>query len=142
MQIGSVYVAQVAQGANHAQLITALREAESYPGPSLIIAYAPCIAHGIVEGMAFAQEESKLAVKSGYWHLFRYDPRRKASGENPFSLDSKDPAMPLRDFLKGEIRFMSLARTFPDQAGQLMELAEENAKELMDKYRKMEQGGV
>jgi pyruvate:ferredoxin (flavodoxin) oxidoreductase, homodimeric len=141
-QLGTVYVAQVAQGANHGQLITALKEAESYPGPSLVIAYAPCIAHGIIQGMAFAQEEAKLAVKSGYWHLYRIDPRRKSAGENAFVLDSKEPDMPLRDFLKGEVRFMSLARTFPDQAERLMAQAEENARELMEKYRRMEKEGV
>lgn len=139
-QLGTVYVAQVAQGASHTQLITALREAESYPGPSLIIAYAPCIAHGIVQGMAFAQEEARLAVKSGYWHLYRFDPRRKRQGENPFVLDSKEPSVPLRDFLKGEVRFMSLTRTFPDQAERLMALAEENARELMARYKSLAKG--
>ncbi len=136
-QSGTVYVAQVAMGADQEQLITVLREAESYPGPSLIIAYAPCIAHGIVAGMDFAQEESKLAVKSGYWHLYRFDPRRKAEGKNPFVLDSKEPDMPLRDFLKGEVRFTALARTFPDQAERLLEMAEKHAAEVMEKYRKM-----
>ena len=137
---GSVYVAQVAMGADQAQLIKALQEAESYRGPSLIIAYAPCIAHGIVEGMAYAQEEAKLAVKSGYWHLYRYDPRRKEAGENPFILDSKEPSLPLRDFLKGEVRFTSLARTFPDQAELLMEKAEKAAAELTAKYKKLARG--
>ena len=135
MQPGTVYVAQVAMGADQAQLIKVLKEAESYRGPSLIIAYAPCIAHGIVQGMAFAQEESKLAVKSGYWHLYRYDPRRKAAGENPFVLDSKEPSMPLRDFLKGEVRFTALARTFPEKAEELMVLAEESAAELTAKIQ-------
>ena len=136
-QSGSVYVAQVALGADQSQLIKALKEAESFRGPSLIVAYAPCIAHGIVDGMAFAQEESKLAVKSGYWHLYRFDPRRKEAGENPFVMDSKVPSTPLRDFLKREVRFMSLARTFPDKAERLMELAEKSALELTEKYRRM-----
>ena len=137
MQSGSVYVAQVAQGADQAHLVKVLREAESYPGPSLIIAYAPCIAHGIVEGMAFAQEEAKLAVKSGYWHLYRFDPRRKAVGENPFILDSKEPSMPLREFLEREIRFTSLAEAFPEQAEALMVRAVEAATELMRHYQMM-----
>ncbi|MDL2317238.1 pyruvate:ferredoxin (flavodoxin) oxidoreductase [Desulfovibrio sp. OttesenSCG-928-A18] len=136
-QSGTVYVAQVAMGADQAQLIRVLREAESFKGPSLIIAYAPCIAHGIVSGMAYAQEEAALAVKSGYWHLFRYDPRRKEAGENPFILDSKEPALPLRDFLRNEVRFTALARTFPDQAEELMARAEKAAAELMEKYKKL-----
>ncbi|MDL2266747.1 pyruvate:ferredoxin (flavodoxin) oxidoreductase [Desulfovibrio sp. OttesenSCG-928-G15] len=136
-QYGTVYVAQVAMGADQSHLIKVLREAESFRGPSVIIAYAPCIAHGIVEGMAFAQEEAKLAVKSGYWHLYRFDPRRKEAGENPFVLDSKDPVVPLRDFLKREVRFTSLARTFPDRAEELMTMAERSAAELMNTYKKM-----
>jgi pyruvate-ferredoxin/flavodoxin oxidoreductase len=137
MQSGSVYVAQVAQGADQAHLVKVLYEAESYPGPSLIIAYAPCIAHSIVEGMAFAQKEAKLAVKSGYWHLYRFDPRRRAAGENPFILDSKEPSMPLREFLEREMRFTSLAGTFPEQAEILMAGAEEAATELMRRYKLM-----
>ncbi len=137
MQSGSIYVAQTAMGADQEQLITALREAESYPGPSLVIAYAPCIAHGIVEGMDFAQEEAKLAVKSGYWHLYRFDPRRKAEGKNPFTLDSKEPSVPLRDFLKGEVRFSSLARSFPEQAKALLERAETQAADTWELYKKL-----
>ncbi|MCL1916692.1 MAG: pyruvate:ferredoxin (flavodoxin) oxidoreductase, partial [Desulfovibrionaceae bacterium] len=137
MQSGSVYVAQVAQGADQAHLVKVLHEAESYPGPSLVIAYAPCIAHNIVEGMAFAQKEAKLAVKSGYWHLYRFDPRRKAAGENPFILDSREPSMPLREFLEREMRFTSLAATFPEQAETLMAGAEEAAAELMRRYQLM-----
>jgi pyruvate-ferredoxin/flavodoxin oxidoreductase len=130
-------VAQVAQGADYAHLVKVLQEAESYPGPSLIIAYAPCIAHGIVDGMAFVQETSKLAVKSGYWHLYRFDPRRTAAGENPFILDSKEPSMPLRKFLEREVRFTSLAITFPEQAEILTARAEEAAAELMRRYKMM-----
>jgi len=137
MQSGSIYVAQVAQGADYAHLVKVLQEAESYPGPSLIIAYAPCIAHGIVDGMAFVQETSKLAVKSGYWHLYRFDPRRTAAGENPFILDSKEPSMPLRKFLEREVRFTSLAITFPEQAEILTARAEEAAAELMRRYKMM-----
>ena len=139
-QSGTVYVAQVALGADYKQLITVLREAESYPGPSLVIAYAPCIAHGIVKGMAFAQEESKLAVKSGYWHLYRFDPRRKERGENPFVLDSKAPSLPLRDFLQQEVRFTALARTFPEKAEELMAQAEKQAAEVMRTYERLAAG--
>ena len=137
MQSGMVYVAQVAMGADPAQLLTVLREAESYPGPSLIIAYAPCIAHGIVKGMAYAQEESRLAVQSGYWHLYRFDPRKKAKGKNPFSLDSKEPSKPLRDFLHNEVRFTALARMFPERAEELMDLAAKSAQELTEKYLRL-----
>ena len=140
MQTGSVYIAQVALGANKEQYLKALQEAESYPGPSLVIAYAPCIAHGIVKGMAYAQEEAKLAVQAGYWHLYRFDPRRKAAGENPFVLDSPEPTRPLREFLEREVRFTALARTFPDQAEILLVKAEESAKELMEKLRKLAAG--
>lgn len=134
---GHVYVAMVAMGADQSQLIKVLKEAESYKGPSLIIAYAPCINHGIVKGMAYAQLESKLAVDSGYWFLYRYDPRLKDQGKNPFILDSKEPKMPLRDFLMGEVRYASLERAFPDEAKSLLEQAELDAKEKYEKYRIM-----
>ncbi|MDY3868503.1 MAG: pyruvate:ferredoxin (flavodoxin) oxidoreductase [Pyramidobacter sp.] len=134
MSYGHVYVAQVALGADPAHLIKVLKEAESYDGPSLIIAYAPCINHGIVKGMSYAQPESKLAVASGYWHLYRYDPRRAEKGENPFTLDSKAPTVPLRDFLMGEVRYAALERTFPEQAQKLLTLAEEQAKARYQRY--------
>ncbi len=119
-QYQNVYVASVALGADPAQCIRALREAEAHDGPSLIVAYAPCINHGIVKGMAYAQEESKLAVRSGYWVLYRYDPKRKEEGKNPFVLDFTDPKYDLREFLMGEVRFNSLQRTFPEQAEALL----------------------
>ena len=115
-QYQNVYVASVALGADPAQYIKALREAEAHDGPSLIVAYAPCINHGIVKGMAWAQEEAKLAVKSGYWVLYRYDPKLKAQGKNPFTLDFKEPKYDLREFFMGEVRFNSLQRTFPEAA--------------------------
>ena len=127
MTYGNIYVAQVAMGANPNQFIKVLKDAEAYHGPSLIIAYAPCINHGIVKGMAYAQPESKLAVQSGYWVLYHYDPRRKSQGKNPFVLDSKEPSIPLRDFLNGEVRFASLNRTFPQLAETLMRQAEDSA---------------
>src|SRR5690606_16969872 len=97
---GYVYVAQVAMGANMNQLMKALIEAESYDGPSLIIAYAPCINHGIKGGMANSIEQEKRAVETGYWHLYRFDPRRKEEGKNPFILDSKEPTRPFEEFLE------------------------------------------
>ncbi len=135
---GYVYVASVAMGANKNQLLKALIEAESYPGPSLIIAYAPCINHGI--NMGKSQEEQKRAVESGYWVLYRYDPRLKAEGKNPFILDSKDPKMSFKEFLMGEVRYSSLTRTFPEVAERLFEMAEKEAKERLEFLKKLAQG--
>ena len=112
---GYIYVANVAMGANKRQLINAFAEAEAYNGPSLIMAYCPCINHGIKKGMGKAQEEEKRAVESGYWPLYRYNPALKAEGKNPFSLDSKDPDGSLQEFLAGEVRYASLQNTFPDE---------------------------
>ena len=119
MSYGYIYVASVAMGANKNQLIKALVEAESYDGPSVIIAYSPCINQGIMAGMGKSQEESKLAVQSGYWPLYRYDPRLKAEGKNPFQLDSKKPDGSLKKFMEGEIRYASLKRTYPEEAERL-----------------------
>jgi pyruvate-ferredoxin/flavodoxin oxidoreductase len=119
MSYGYIYVASVSMGANKQQLMKALVEAESYDGPSVIIAYSPCINQGIMAGMGKAQEESKLAVQSGYWPLYRYDPRLKAEGKNPFQLDSKKPDGTLKDFMQGEIRYASLQRTYPEEAKRL-----------------------
>lgn len=135
MTYGNVYVAQVAMGANPSQLIKALIEADSYPGPSIVIAYTPCIAHGIKIGMGEIQEEMKRAVDSGYWHLYRYNP---ANREKPFTLDSKEPRMGLIDFLRGETRYSSLEITFPENAKELFEKAEKQAKEKYESYKKME----
>ena len=134
---GHVYVAQVAMGADKNQFMKALKEAESYNGPSVIIAYAPCINHGIVKGMAYSQQESKLAVESGYWNLYRFNPLNKEKGLNPFVLDSKKPERELREFLMGEVRYSSLLRTFPEEAEKLFEEADKNAKEVYAKYRKL-----
>ena len=138
-EYGNVYVASVALGANPAQTITAIREAEEHHGPSLIVAYAPCINHGIVKGMGYSQAEAKLAVDSGYWFLFRYKPELKEEGRNPFILDSKAPSVPLDDFLMGEVRYASLKRTFPDQADALMEAARKNSAERYNKYLQLSQ---
>lgn len=132
MSYGYVYVAQIAQGADMNQCIKAFTEAESYPGPSLIIAYAPCINHGIKGGMAGAQTEEKKAVTSGYWHLFRYNPQLKAEGKNPFTLDSKAPTTEYGDFLRGEVRYSALERSNPNRAKELFEKAETAAKDKYD----------
>ena len=137
MSYGTVYVAQIAMGADYNQAIKALTEAESYPGPSLIIAYAPCITHGIKAGMSKAQTEEKKAVEAGYWHTFRYDPRRAAEGKNPFQLDSKAPKAEYQDFIKGEVRYTSLALKNPARAEELFAKSEGLAKEKYEKLVKM-----
>ena len=126
---GYVYVAQVAMGADNAQTLKAIREAEAYDGPSLIIAYAPCIAHGLKAGMGRSQEEERRAVECGYWHLWRYNPALEETGQNPFILDSKEPDWSkFKDFLKGEVRFASLYKMQPDEANELFDAAEANAR--------------
>ena len=137
MSYGYVYVAQISMGADYNQTIKALIEAESYNGPSLIIAYAPCISHGIKTGMSTAMTEEKLAVTSGYWHNFRYDPRLKEEGKNPFQLDSKEPTTSYQDFLNNEVRYTSLARTNPERAQRLFEQAEKNAKEKYERLKRL-----
>ncbi len=134
MSYGSVYVAQVGMGADYNQCVKALVEAESYPGPSLVICYAPCISHGMKGGLVNAQSEIKRAVETGYWQLFRFDPRRRATGENPFVLDSKEPTLTYRDFLEGEIRYTALQKAFPKRAEALFERAGSAAGE---KYRRL-----
>ncbi|MBQ6527310.1 MAG: pyruvate:ferredoxin (flavodoxin) oxidoreductase, partial [Clostridia bacterium] len=130
MTYGNVYVAQVAMGADNAQLVKALREAEAFPGPSVVIAYAPCQSHGLKCGMARVQDEMKRAVEAGYWHLYRYNPL----AEKKFVLDSKAPSMPYEEFLDGEVRYASLRRTFPDNADQLFA---EGAKLAQERYEKL-----
>ncbi len=136
---GYVYVAQVAMGADQNQLIKAFAEAEAYPGPSLIIAYAPCINHGIKVGMRYSQLEGKKAVEAGYWQLYRFNPQLKESGQNPFQLDSKDPSSNFKDFLLGEVRYASLLKLFPDEAEKLFEQAEKDAKERLAGYKRLAQ---
>ena len=140
MSYGDVYVAQVAMGANPAQLAKVLKEAEEFKGPSLIIAYAPCINHGLVKGMGCAQQEAKEAVAAGYWNLYHYNPDLKKEGKNPFVLDSKEPTLNLRDFLMGEVRFSALTRTFPEEAEKLLAEAELDAKEKYQEYKKLAEG--
>ena len=111
-----------------------MTEAEAYDGPSLIIAYTPCIAHGV--SMSRSVEEEKLAVESGYWHLYRYNPTLRESGKNPFLLDSRPPTKPLREFLMGENRFASLKKSAPEVAERLFSEAEQDSRQLYDLYRK------
>jgi pyruvate-ferredoxin/flavodoxin oxidoreductase len=132
---GYVYVASVAMGANKNQFLKAVIEGESYDGPSLIIAYSPCINHGI--NMTLSQEEEKRAVECGYWPLYRYDPRLKKDAKNPFILDSKEPKGEFIKFLMGEVRFSSLTRTFPEQAKELFKKAETDMQERFENYRRM-----
>ena len=138
MSYGYVYVAQVAMGANPVQYLNAIKEAEAYDGPSLIIAYAPCINHGLKAGMGLSQREEKLAVECGYWHLFRYNPALEGTDKNPFSLDSKEPDWSkFQDFLKGEVRFASLYKLFPDRAEELLQKTEEFAKVRLETYKRL-----
>ena len=138
MTYGYVYVAQVAMGANQTQYLKALREAEAYPGPSIIIAYSPCISHGLRAGMGNTQDEEKRAVQSGYWSLFRYNPLLEDEGKNPFQLDSKEPDWSkFQDFLNGEVRYTSLKKSFPAEADELFAAAEENAKWRHNSYKRM-----
>ncbi len=137
MSYGYVYVAQVAMGADFNQTVKAIAEAEAYPGPSIIIAYAPCINHGIKKGMSKAQTEEELAVKSGYWHNFRYNPALKAEGKDAFILDSKEPSESYQDFLDGEVRYNSLKRTNPEKAARLFEMSENQAKERYAYLKKL-----
>ncbi|OUO49690.1 pyruvate:ferredoxin (flavodoxin) oxidoreductase [Parabacteroides sp. An277] len=135
---GYVYVAQIAMGADQAQTLKALREAEAYDGPSLIIAYAPCINHGLKKGMGKSQAEEKAAVECGYWHLWRYNPALEAEGKNPFTLDSKEPDWSkFQDFLKGEVRFASVMKQYPTEAAELFAAAEENAKWRLRSYKRL-----
>ncbi|MDR3180791.1 MAG: 4Fe-4S dicluster domain-containing protein, partial [Prevotellaceae bacterium] len=138
MSYGYVYVAQVAMGASHAQYFNVLKEAEAYDGPSLVIAYAPCISHGLKGGMGASQREMKLAVECGYWHMFRYNPLLEQEGKNPFTLDSKEPDWSkFQDFLKSEVRYSSLMKTFPQEADELFRLTEEFAQWRYNSYKRL-----
>lgn len=137
---GYIYVAQVAMGYDQAQTLKAMREAEAYPGPSLIIAYSPCIEHGLKAGMGKSQAEMKKAVEAGYWHLYRYNPALKEEGKNPFLLDSKEPTSDLKEFLRGENRYASLELAFPEKAGELLAKAGRDAKERYETYKKLSEG--
>jgi len=137
---GYVYVAQIAMGADQAQTLKAIREAEAYDGPSLIIAYAPCINHGIKAGMGHSQKEEENAVKCGYWHLWRYNPAAEELGQNPFTLDSKEPDWDaFEDFLKGEVRYASVLKMYPDEAEELFAAAKANAQWRYNNYKRLAQ---
>lgn len=138
MSYGYVYVAQVAMGANQNQYFKAMKEAEAYPGPSLIIAYAPCISHGLRIGMGASQREMKKAVECGYWQMYRFNPALEQQGKNPFVLDSKAPNWEeFQNFLKGEVRYTSLMKNFPEEAEELFKAAEENAKWRYNSYKRL-----
>ena len=142
---GYVYCAQIAMGADNAQTLKAIREAEAYDGPSIIIAYAPCINHGIRKGMGHAQEEQKAAVECGYWHLWRYNPALEEEGKNPFTLDSKTPDWDkFEDFLKGEVRYASVQKQYPAEAAELFAAAKANAQWRYNNYLRLskQQWGV
>ena len=132
---GYVYVAQVAMGADQAQCLKAIREAEAYPGPSLVIAYAPCINHGLKKGMGKAQAEEAAAVECGYWHLWRYNPALEDEGKNPFTLDSKEPQWDkFQDYLNGEVRFLAVKKQFPNEAQELFDACQAMAKKRYESY--------
>ena len=137
MSYGYVYVATVSMGANKQQLMKAITEAEAYNGPSLIMCYAPCINHGIKKGMGKAQEEMNLAVISGYWPLYRYNPELRKAGKNPFTLDSKEPDGSLQAFLAGEVRYASLKKSFPEESEKLSKRLEEEYIARFENLKKM-----
>ena len=142
---GYVYCAQIAMGADQAQTLKAIREAEAYDGPSIIIAYSPCINHGLKAGMGHAQAEEARAVECGYWHLWRYNPALENEGKNPFTLDSKEPDWDkFEDFLKGEVRYASVMKQYPQEAAELFAAAKENARWRYNNYRRLarQQWGV
>ncbi|HCB93429.1 MAG TPA: pyruvate:ferredoxin (flavodoxin) oxidoreductase, partial [Selenomonas sp.] len=135
---GYVYVAQVSIGGNPEHLIKCLKEAAAYDGPSIVIAYAPCINHGIRKGMGKSQMEGKLAVECGYWANYRFNPQLKAEGKNPFTLDSKEPDFSkFQEFLQGEVRYSSLKRNFPEAADALFEKTQRDAEERLAGYKKL-----
>lgn len=136
MSYGYVYVASCAMGADQNQTLKAIVEAEAYPGPSVLLCYAPCVAHGIKGGLR-SQEQSKAAVDAGYWHLYRYNPLRADEGENPFQMDSKDPSTSFQDFLRSEVRYTALERAFPEEAKKLFEAAEKDSQKRLAAYKRM-----
>ena len=137
MSYGYVYVAQIAMGANMNQTVKALIEAENYKGPSLIIAYSPCVSHGIRTGMGTSIAEEKKAVECGYWHLYRYNRILKEQGKNPFILDSIEPSKDFKDFLRGEARYSQLSLAFPEIADDLFDTAQKHAQERYQSYKSL-----
>jgi len=137
MSYGYVYVAQIAMGASYKQTLDAIAEAEAYPGPSLIIAYSPCIAHGLKKGMGSAMQQIKDAVDAGYWHMYRYNPLLEEQGKNPFTLDSKKPEGNFLEFIDSETRYSSLKLSFPEAAQELFERSKGDAEKRYDTYRRL-----
>lgn len=138
MSYGYIYVAQVSMGANQSQYLKAIQEAEAYPGPSLIIAYSPCVNHGIRKGMGASQTEEKLATEAGYWPIYRYNPLLLKEGKNPFTLDSKEPDWTkYQEFLNGEVRYTSLKKSFPEKAEEMFKRNEKEAKERWEQYKRL-----
>ena len=137
MSYGYIYVAQVAMGADQNQTLKALKEAEAYPGPSLVIGYAPCEMHSIKGGMTNCQAEMKKAVDCGYWNMFRYNPALKAEGKNPFTIDSKAPTTDYKEFLMNEARYSSLTRSFPERAEKLFKKSEDTAMARYEHLKKL-----
>ena len=137
MSYGTVYVASVSMGADQNQTLKAIAEAEAFPGPSVILCYSPCVAHGIKGGMAMTQDAMKRAVETGYWHLWRYNPLLANEGKNPFIMDSKDPSGNFQDFINSEVRYTALKRAFPEAAEKLFAAAEEDAKKRLASYKRM-----
>ena len=132
---GNVYVARIAMGANPQQTLLAFREAEAYPGPSLILAYSHCIAHGF--NLQYGMQQQHLAVESGYWPLIRFNPEVRRSGENPFVLDSQRPRIPFKDYAYNELRYKMLTRTHPSEAEHLLQLAQQNLRQKWEVYEEM-----
>ena len=139
MSYGYVYVAQIAMGADQNQTLKALKEAEAYKGPSIIIAYSPCEMHSIKGGMTNCQNEMKKAVECGYWNMFRFNPALKAEGKNPFTIDSKPATADYKEFILGEARYSSLTRSFPERAEELFEKAAQNAKAARAHLEKLQE---
>ena len=136
----SIYVASVAMGANHNQLIKAFQEAEQYNGPSIIIAYSPCITHGI--DMSRSQREQKLAVETGYWPLYRFNPDLKKVGKNPFQLDMKEPSKDLQEIINNEVRFKALDKQFPEEAVKLQKLLKDDIKARWETLKKLAEHNI
>jgi len=137
MSYGYIYVASIALGANMNQAVKAISEAEAFNGPSIILAYSPCINHGLSKGMGFTIEEEKNAVNAGYWPLYRYNPDLAKEGKNPFVYETKDPSTDMMDFLMNETRYKSLKQQFPDVADNLFKLAVEDKQKRHAYYKKL-----
>ena len=135
MAYGHVYVAQISLSADFNQALKAIKEAEAYPGPSIVIAYSQCISHGILAGMGTAQKQAKKAIEAGYWSLFRYNPELKEQGKNPFILDSKEPTGDFKEYIKSEIRFNALAKVAPDKVEEIYDQAAKFAEEKREYYK-------